>query len=616
MSQIFGWLPADVRADATDVLDRMAAALLVDVAQRLTTTVVPGLGVGVIEPAAFRDEVDDLEPAVTIDRRYWLWMAGEAFASGDGLLPLRTAEESRTHRFRRALLDRWLDAGVDPIRALDGEYHIAIWDAHERTLHVVNDRFGGLPLYWTRNAKGCAFAGGVRGVLMADGVPRDPDEEALREAVTFGGYRLGDRTNVGAVRMVDGATVQRFRDGDRSAARYWSWRDIPRQPAIGAREAATAVHELWCRSMARRMTDRVRYGQTLSGGLDSRAILAEGARRGDWTAITYGISGCDDSIYAQRAADAMGASWLFVPLYEGDWLTARSAFVQATDGLIELGDLMHLEALDEQRSAFDVHMSGYIGDAVSGPTYGSLRSDVDVMHSLPWYSTSIGLPYDAAIARVRQAIAALDGAPVRFATLANKIPQSTNRWTAAWRPWLRVRKPFVDYAFFDFCQGLPTRVRVDGRLHEHWLRASYPMCFASIPDQKTGVPVLSARWRVDAARLRRGVRGRLLPWIPSRWRPAPRIRSYHDNDAVWRRAAAADRIAAQILRPESVAAGVFGRETLAAFLDRWRATAAAPAQAIGALYVYEAYHAGLGRTLALAAAKAREARPARHAVGQ
>jgi hypothetical protein len=615
MSQIFGWLPADAGADIWAVLDRMGAALRVDDAQRIATWTVPGVGIGVIEPPAVGGERDDLEPAASGDRRFLLWMAGEAFTSHDPDLPLRDAAESRTRAFRRALLERWLQIGVDVVRRLDGEYHVAIWDARERELSLVNDRFGGLPSYWARSDAGVAFGGGVRGVLMAPGISREPDLDALREAASFGGFRLGDRTNVASVRMAEGATRQIFRNGARSSTRYWTWRDIPAEPARDARELVPVVQACWETAIARRTADRARYGQTLSGGLDSRAILAALARGPQWTAITYGVPGCVDAIYAQRAAAAVGASWIFLPLYDGDWLQTRRAHIQSTDGLIELGDLMHLESLALQRSRFDVHVSGYIGDAVSGPTFAGLRTAEDVLSSLPWYGASISLPYDAALGRVQELIDALDGAPPRFATLANKLPQSTNRWTAAWRPWLRVRKPFVDYALFDFCQGLPTGVRLDGQLHERWLRSTYPTCFASIPNQKTGVAVLSPRWRVQSARIRRGVRARLLPSIPAAWRPAPRIRSYHDNDRVWRQPAAVDAITGPILKPDAISAGVFSRERLAAFVERWRATAAAPAQVIGALYVYETYHAGLSRALADAAAKAERFTRERHTVG-
>src|SRR5262249_19251802 len=146
MSQTFGWQPADGTADTARVVARMAAALRVDAAQRLAVWSVLGLGIGVIAPPLLSRDGDDLEPAMTADCRFQLWMAGEAYSSGDPALALRDAAESRTRAFRRALLERWLQAGADVIRLLDGEYHVAIWDAQERTLVVVNDRFGGLPL--------------------------------------------------------------------------------------------------------------------------------------------------------------------------------------------------------------------------------------------------------------------------------------------------------------------------------------------------------------------------------------------------------------------------------------------------------------------------------------
>jgi hypothetical protein len=218
------------------------------------------------------------------------------------------------------------------------------------------------------------------------------------------------------------------------------------------------------------------------------------------------------------------------------------------------------------------------------------------MLALPYYGASISLPYEAAIARVR-ALADELHVPPRFFMLEHKMPQSTNRWTMAWRPWLRVRKPFVDYAFFDLCQGLPAGIRVEGRLHERWLRASYPGCFAAIPNQKTGMPVLTPRWHIQAARLCRGAWARAISYLPAVPQTTPRVRNYTDNDRVWRQPRTVDQITSAILKPESLAASVLGREALSALLARWVAAAAAPAQVIGALYVFDVYHAGLERHL-------------------
>jgi asparagine synthase (glutamine-hydrolysing) len=582
----------------------MAAALRVHSGQRIAVWSLPGLDIGVIEPPALPGERDDLEPATVGDNRFVLWMAGEAFTTADAHLAVTHAAGSRTATFRRALLARWLERGVDVIRDLVGEYHIAMWDARDRVLTIANDRFGGLPMYWCETPGGVAFAGGVRGVLMAPAVRTDPDVDALREAVSFGGYRLGSRTNVASVHMVESATVQTIASGRRSASRYWSWKDIPPLPGGDLGEIVEQVQSCWRRSIADRMSDEARYGQTLSGGLDSRAILAEAGAGRDWTAITYGVPGCDDAVYARRAAAAAGATWIFQPLYAGDWLHNRTAHIQSTDGLIDLSDLMHLESLPLQRAHFDVHMSGYIGDVVSGPTYAAVRSPEDVLQTLPWYGASISLPYEVALERARDLISGLNGAPARFALLEHKAPQSTNRWTAAWRPWLRVRKPFIDYAFFDLCQGLPVGVRLEGRLHERWLRTSYPDFFAKIPNHKTGLPVLAAEWRIQEARLLRGARRRLLPLLPAPWRPAARIRSYHDNELMWRQPGPMAALTEAILRPGAIAAEVFGRARVTELLNTWNSTGAAPAQVIGALYVYETYHAQLARHLLDARAEA------------
>ena len=130
------------------------------------------------------------------------------------------------------------------------------------------------------------------------------------------------------------------------------------------------------------------------------------------------------------------------------------------------------------------------------------------------------------------------------------------------------------------------------------------------------MPILTPGWRVRAARIRRGARARLVRLLPDPVRPAPRIRSYQDNDRVWRAPGTLEAITAPILRADALCSAVFGRDRVAALVDRWKATAAAPAQVIGALYVFETYHAGLGRALADASAKARDVARERQVVGR
>src|SRR6202011_6228002 len=128
--------------------------------------------------------------------------------------------------------------------------------------------------------------------------------------VTFGGFRLGDRTQIASVKMVSGGTIVTVSDLRPRFRRYWNWNRIPVTGFDSRRSAIEEMYRLWQQAISLRLTGAQRPGQTLSGGLDSRAILAEATPRVPvWTAITYGELECDDARYARRAADAVGALW-------------------------------------------------------------------------------------------------------------------------------------------------------------------------------------------------------------------------------------------------------------------------------------------------------------------
>ena len=603
MSMLCGWVPVDAGGGAASVVASMGRALRAYPDQSWSDWSLPGLAVGLMELAGGAPAHDGDGPAVTPDGRYHLWMAGEAF-SGGGLIDVPDADYTPSLAFRQALLVTLLTRGLETVIDLDGEYLIGLWDARERALTLLNDRFGGLPLYWSRSAEGFAFAGGVRGVLMAPGVSADPDPEAIREAVTFGGFRLGDRTNVAAVKMLPGASIVTVRDASPSFRRYWRWADIPPGPRRTLPELIEQAHHLWQQAIRDRLRGSTRPGQTLSGGLDSRAILAEGAPRSSrWTAITYGVPGCDDARYARRAAERMGVTWVFHPLYRGrdpDWLDQRRRYIQQTDGLIQLVDLMHLETLPLQARLLDLHLCGYGGDAICGGSYDHVRDPESLLAKMPFYGTRIGWPWERALSWAREVIGRLDGAGARFAAFDHKYPQSIHRNYQAPPARVRIRKPFASYAVFDFFGGVDDWARRQ-LLYERMLRTCYPACFAGIPNQKTGLAVLTPGWLVQIERARRFACRQIQPCLARLGlRVRPRIRYYHADEVFWRAPEARVRIEGKILRPGSLVCEILGREAVTKVVSDWFDRLAAPTQVIGALYVYEAYHRDLSSHLRLA----------------
>lgn len=597
---ICGWIGD--HDDAEAVVGRMARALTVEAAQRHQIhQVSPSFAIGLLDVVNTTDAVFDSAAAVSRDGQSSLWMAGEAY-DGGSLCEVPSVAASRRRLFREELLAALLVRGVDALASLDGRYVIVWHDARAKTVTIATDRFGGVPVYWTRTSRGVAFAGGVRGVLVAPGVPCEPDVEAIREAVTFGGFRLGTRTNVRGVQRLDGASVMTI-GCDVTARRYWQW------PSAASAKSSSALGEtveqaaaLWKRAIRLRLTDARRPGQTLSGGLDSRAILAEGASQAaSWAALTYGLPGCDDAKYAEQAATQARATWIFDPLYSGgspDWLDRRTSYIQQTDGLMQLGDLMHCESLHRQRELFDVHLSGYIGDVVCGTNHDAIVDAATLLAKLPYSGVAIAWPWERAVAWANEAVEHVKPAAARFAMYEHKFPQAIHLIFQASAPYLRVRTPFTDYQLFDFFSGQPPEVRAV--LHCAWLAGTYPQLFSRIADQRTGVPMTAGSLRVAAARGWRGARRAAARALRAVGLPAPvpRIRAYHDEETYWSRPDPRRRIEATICRPGSIVAEIFGRPALQKTLENWFDRRIGPVQVIGALYTFEAYFRDLPASLA------------------
>ncbi len=522
----------------------------------------------------------DYSPAVTEGDRYSLWLAGEVF-SADRLDISTTDAFPNSLPLRRGLLHAILREDYDIIARVDGEFQIALWDSHSRRLRLINDRFGGLTWYWAQTKEGFAFADGVRGVLLAPGVSPEPDLDAIRESVTFGGFRLGDRTNVRQVKKIPPASVVTVRSGTTDFTKYWDWSSLPPVESARIVDYMEQAHHLWGAGIRKRLIGAQQPGQLLSGGLDSRAILAEAAPQSrSWNAITFGIPGCDDAFYAKKVAEAMNVDWTFVPLYQPsihDWLDTRLSFVQQTDGLIDLHDLKYMETVRQQRSLMDVHLSGYIGDAVAGPTFNNVATPVDILHSMPFYDTPLGLGYRKALDLMEDVFSDLKDAPPRFALFDHKLQQSTNHWISAMRPWVTVRKPFTDYAFFDFFQGLPAEVRGKVRLYERWLRSAYPKCFSSIPNQKTGVPIGTPRWIWQLERARRFSWRKVLTAASKHGMPfQPRVRNYTADEIFFRTDETKSRVIEILLRPGALCVQLFGSDAVTTIVNRWFANADVP----------------------------------------
>ena len=185
-------------------------------------------------------------------------------------------ETGAVTRLGRALADG--DAAA--LRDLSGSFGAAVRGTNPEVIWVVSDRWGLYPIYYSAMNGLLAFSSKLSPLLRNRLLDWSLDSRALLDLFTYE-HVTGDRTLANEVRLLPAGSVLRFADGQLHLQSYASFPALPgeSEPA-SLDEVAAALHGELGRSVekAGRHSDRVAI--TLSGGLDSRALLGCAVERG------------------------------------------------------------------------------------------------------------------------------------------------------------------------------------------------------------------------------------------------------------------------------------------------------------------------------------------------
>lgn len=207
------------------------------------------------------------------------------------------------------LLHAWAQWGEGALQRLNGMFGFAVWDDVEQTLTVTCDRFGERPVYWAQDGGRLLFASDVRALIQAAPELRRPRHDVLGPYLARGLMPPIDESFFAGVNRLPGSHLLRWRDGRAETARWWE----PRAVEVPQRyeEAVERLRELLLDSIRLRLRSDVPIGTSLSGGVDSSAIvglsaaLAGDHRRHAFTARFPDFEK-DEWAYASAVAEAAG----------------------------------------------------------------------------------------------------------------------------------------------------------------------------------------------------------------------------------------------------------------------------------------------------------------------
>lgn len=178
----------------------------------------------------------------------------------------------RTTCDTEVLLTAYKQWGPAFVRRLNGMWSFAIYDSRNDSLFCSRDRFGIKPFYFAITGGRFLFASEVKALLAVEPSLRKVDYATLGAFLRWGLHSEVPNTFFASVtRLMPGHNLLVTRAGVQNE-RYWNY-PTDHLTDIGSQEASRHVRELLLDSLSLRLRSDVPVGSTLSGGVDSSAIV-------------------------------------------------------------------------------------------------------------------------------------------------------------------------------------------------------------------------------------------------------------------------------------------------------------------------------------------------------
>ena len=405
----------------------------------------------------------------------YVWLDGEFYNRNELCDQLVTLNSNDLE----LLLKLFLKSNGDfrSLGLIDGTYSAVIYDSIHQMVHLITDSLGLRQLYWTCRNGYLAWGSEVKAMLaLPDFEPRI-DSDAVHEFFDIG-HLLEDRTWFEGVKLLPSGTVLTW-DIRRQALqmrRYWWWDEI--KPLTGRIDEGAIVEELgrlFIDAVDRRSRSGERVGLKLSGGCDSRAVLAAMPGRGyPLHAVTFGKKGCPDIRIAASAARVKGAVHCIVEANQLNWFMLRVRGVWKTDGHLNLLHMHDIGALPQMKELFDISLGGRLASLSIGASY-------------------LGKSHMNEIKKIQNR-------GRRFITLGDETDDL----------YLKPRNPFTDKNLTRFSKAIPRSLRRNAYIYHKMLVNTFPEYFRTIPWEAIGIPISWPSHIVRGIQFSQRVKYRLL----------------------------------------------------------------------------------------------------------
>jgi asparagine synthase (glutamine-hydrolysing) len=318
---------------------------------------------------ARRGSFADGMPVRNEDDQIALFFSGEEFPEPG----LKKALRQRGHQFLDGdcsyLVHRYEDEADFP-KGLNGRFQGLVVDRHQGTATLFNDRFGLQRLYYHESKDGIYFAAEAKAILKVRPELRAIDPRGLGEFIACGCV-LENRTLFPGIYLLSPGSAWVFRNGALEAkGSYFEPKEWEQQGELEPDDYYCQLQNAFVGNLPRYFNGRERIGVSLTGGLDTRIIMAwHKAKPNSLPCYTFGSTYRDneDVKLARRVARiceqpheviTTGAEFLSRFAHYAE----RSIFL--TDACVDLSRSPDLYVQEKVREIAPVRMVGTYGSEI------------------------------------------------------------------------------------------------------------------------------------------------------------------------------------------------------------------------------------------------------------
>jgi asparagine synthase (glutamine-hydrolysing) len=253
---------------------------------------------------------------------------------------------------------------------LNGNFHGLLTDQSRGTATLFNDRYGMHRIYYHESKDALYFAAEAKAILAVCPETRRMEPLGLAEFVSCGSV-LENRTLFEGVRLLPPASAWVFRSGvlDRKSS-YFHPREWEDQETLNLEGYYRELREVFTRNLPRYFNGRQGIGMSLTGGLDTRMIMAWWKPRpGSLPCYTFGgmLRDCQDVTVARQVARACDQPHEVIRVGE-DFLSLFSHYaeraVYLADGCVGVDRAPDLYLNEKAREIAPIRMTGNYGGEV------------------------------------------------------------------------------------------------------------------------------------------------------------------------------------------------------------------------------------------------------------